>query len=181
MEQILEHLLAEIRTNREEMRTIQVKIEINQEKMEAKMDTNQEMIDGRQEEMKAQVASLASWINANQQELKIMLDARLEKMEANAGELQSVLVHQEVPKEKAAVETIGALEDQHLAIRRCQQLKKWTQGDGGSQKKLAATRRQMRCCAIPALHKGHGHQGPGKDDDVCGTPKGWTFKKIHQA
>jgi hypothetical protein len=49
----------------------------------------------------------------------------------------------EVPKEKATVEPIRALEDQYgdrrLAVRRHEQLKKWSWGDGGSQKKMAAT------------------------------------------
>jgi hypothetical protein len=63
------------------------------------------------------------------------------------------VVYQEVPKEEAAVETIRALEDrygnQHLAIGR-QQPKKWIQGNGGSQKKLAASPRWITHCAIPA-------------------------------
>jgi acyl-CoA reductase-like NAD-dependent aldehyde dehydrogenase len=136
MEQILEHLLAEIRTNREEMRTIQEKIKTNQEMMEVKMDANQEKMNDRQWKIKAQVASLASWINANQEEMKAMLDACLEKMEANPGELHSVVVHQEVPKEEATVETIRAL-DTDMGTGR--QLKKQTQGNGGSRKKMAAT------------------------------------------
>jgi hypothetical protein len=170
MEQILEHLLAEIRT-------IQEMIETNQ----VKMVTNQEKMNDRQEEIKDQVSSLASWIDPNQEEMKTMLDACLEKMGANPGELQSVVVHQEVPQEEATVETTGALEDpygdRHLAKGHCQQLKKWTQGDGGSRKKLATARRQMTHFAIPPLYKGHGHQGPGKDDVVCGTLKGWMLER----
>jgi hypothetical protein len=53
--------------------------------------------------------------------------------------MKSIAEHQEVPKEEAAVETIGALEDRygdrHLAIGCLRQPKKWTQGDGGYQKK----------------------------------------------
>jgi hypothetical protein len=45
-----------------------------------------------------------------------VLDACLEKMEAYPGELQSVVVHQEVPKEEAVVETVGPLMDWHLAV-----------------------------------------------------------------
>jgi hypothetical protein len=55
--------------------------------------------------------------------------------------------HHGVPKEKAAVETFGALKEQygdwHLAVGHHWQLKKWTQDSGGSQKKLAITHRQM--------------------------------------
>jgi hypothetical protein len=50
--------------------------------------------------------------------------------------------HQEVPNKEVAVEAIGALEDrygdQRLAVRCHGQLKKRTQGNGGSQQKLAA-------------------------------------------
>jgi hypothetical protein len=35
-------------------------------------------------------------------------------------------------------------------------------------------------CAIPALRKGHGHEGPGKDSIARGTLKGQTFRKRHQ-
>jgi hypothetical protein len=85
------------------------------------------------------------------------------------------------PNEEAAVETIRTLkdqyEDQHLAIGCLQQPTKLTQGDGGSRKKLAAACRRMTCHAIPAPRKGHGHQGPGKNDVVCETPKVRTFEK----
>jgi hypothetical protein len=35
--------------------------------------------------------------------------------------------------------------------------------------------------ACTVLRKVRGHQGPGKDDDILGTPKGWTFKKRRRA
>jgi hypothetical protein len=79
-------------------------------------------------------------------------------------------VHQEVPKEEAAVETIRAVEDWcgewHLALGHRWQLEKRTQGDGGSRKKLAATRRWMTHCAVTARRKAHSHkeetmEGPG--------------------
>jgi hypothetical protein len=72
-------------------------------------------------------------------------------VEANPKEIESESAHHIVPMEEAAVKTIGALEDQYgdryLAIRRRQQPKKWTQGDGGSWRKLAAPFRWMTCCA----------------------------------
>jgi hypothetical protein len=49
-------------------------------------------------------------------------------LEANPEEIESKSAHQEVPKEVAAMETIGALEDrygdQYLAIRSHRQPKK---------------------------------------------------------
>jgi hypothetical protein len=70
-------------------------------------------------------------------------EACLEKTEA-MGETESELEHQEIPKEDAAEETFGALEkrygDRHLAVWSGRQGKKWTQGNGGSRKKLAVAR-----------------------------------------
>jgi hypothetical protein len=58
--------------------------------------------------------------------------------EANLSGDKSASVHQEVPKEKAAAETVKALKkryrDRHLAVGRRRQLNKRTQGDGGSRK-----------------------------------------------
>jgi hypothetical protein len=66
-----------------------------------------------------------------------------------------VAVHDEVPKEEAAVKTVRALKkrygDWHLAVGHCRQLKKWTQGDGGSQKKVATTSGGMT--AVPFQHR----------------------------
>jgi hypothetical protein len=127
----------------------------NQEQMEtnqgleakigSEIKTIQEKMDNGQEEMKAQVGAPASPTDVNQ-EMKAMLDAYLEKFKANLGELQSIVVHQEVPKEEAMVEMTGALkdrpQDRHLTVGHCRQIKKQTQGDGGSQK-LAASHRGM--------------------------------------
>jgi hypothetical protein len=58
-------------------------------------------------------------------------------------EMKALVVHQEVPNEEAEAETVGALEDRygdwHLAVGCRQQPKKWTQDNGGSWQKLAAT------------------------------------------
>jgi hypothetical protein len=72
---------------------------------------------------------------------------------------------------------IVVLKARHVAIGRCRQTKKQTQDDGVSLQKLAAARGRLTLLAIPAPHKGHSHQGPGKDDAVRGTPKGRTFDK----
>jgi hypothetical protein len=68
-----------------------------------------------------------------------------EKMEANPEEIKFVAMHEEVPAEEAAVKT-----DRELKKRgHSRQLRKRTQGDDGSQKKLAAARRGMKRSAIP--------------------------------
>jgi hypothetical protein len=105
-------------------------------------------------------------------------------LEANSEE--RVSEHQEVPKEEAAVESIGSLEDrnrdQHLAVGRCRrQPKKWSQGDGVSRQRLATAPGRLIRPAVPAPLKGHGRQGLGKDDVLRETPKRWTFEKIRRA
>jgi hypothetical protein len=51
-------------------------------------------------------------------------------------ETEFIALHEVVPKEKAAIKTVRALKeqygDQYLAVKHCQQLKKRTQGSGGS-------------------------------------------------
>jgi hypothetical protein len=89
------------------------------------------------------------------------MEAYLEKMEANLEEMKSVAVHTEVPKEEAALKTVRALKERygvwHLTVEHRRQPKKWTQGNGGSQKKLAAACKGMTYCAGVAWHKGRGH------------------------
>jgi hypothetical protein len=93
-----------------------------------------------------------------------MKEACLENKKPTSLEVDSVVVHEEVPKEEATVETVRVLKkryrDWHLAVRRCGQPKKWTQGNGGSGKVLASCR-GMASCTIPAPRGGHGHQGHG--------------------
>jgi hypothetical protein len=85
-------------------------------------------------------------------------------------------VHEEVPKEAAAVKSSGALKkqhgDRHLTVGCCKKLKRRTQGNRGSRSKLAAARRGMTRCAGVAQCKGQ-----LMDDVAKGTPKGWTFGK----
>jgi hypothetical protein len=91
------------------------------------------------------------------------------------------VVHEEDPTEEAAVKTVRALKkrygDWHLTVGHSQQLKKWTQDDGGFWKKLAAAHRGMICHTIPAPCKGHGCQGPGRDSVARGAPKRWMLEK----
>jgi hypothetical protein len=92
-------------------------------------------------------------LDAHHEKMMARMDCQLEKMEAclekmeatdleaNPEEIESKADHEEVPKEEAAMETFGALKerygDRHLAIGCRRKPKKWTQGSGGSRKKLA--------------------------------------------
>jgi hypothetical protein len=112
----------------------------NQEKTDA---TRREIRAGKEllkEEMLAQ-------LDAHHERMMARTNSQLEKMEAclgktkamdletNPEETESEVEHEEVPKEDTAVETFEALKeryrDQHLAVRRCNQLKKRTPGNGG--------------------------------------------------
>jgi hypothetical protein len=126
-------------------------------KMMGKLDAYQEKMDAWLGEMKN------DWKETT---------ACQETTEAYLEERKCVVEHQEVPKEEAAVETVGA-----LGPRR--QPKKWTQSDGGSWKNSAIARSPLTCCAIPASRKEHSHQGPGRDNVARGTPKWWMFETSH--
>jgi hypothetical protein len=107
-------------------------------------------------------------------------EACLEGKEPTSEEIESEVEHEGVPKEEAAVQSVRALKNRHgnrnLAVGCRGQLKKWTQGNGGSRKKLAAACRGMTCCAIPAWHKAQ-----GQDSAARGVPKEQMFGKGHQA
>jgi soluble cytochrome b562 len=64
------------------------------------------------------------------------MTAYQEAMEAYSEKIKSLVEHQEVPEEEAAVETLGTLEDRygdrHLAAGRRRPAKKRIQGNGGS-------------------------------------------------
>jgi hypothetical protein len=91
------------------------------------------------------------------------LKADRETTEVNPEEMKSVALHEEVPKEEAAVVTFRALgdryEDRHLVVGPRRQPKKRTQGNDGSRKKLATGRRMTRRAGV-AWRKGRGHTGP---------------------
>jgi hypothetical protein len=146
----------------------------------------------------AKVREFNEKMNARQERTIAKMDASLEEMkvrrrettvylEATEAYLESkeptpeVAEYQEIRKEEATVDSVGALEewdgDRHLAVGRCRQPKKRTQGDGGSRRKLAATRRRMTRQAVPEQCKGYGRQRPGKNDAVHKTPKRRTFEK----
>jgi hypothetical protein len=92
-------------------------------------------------------------------------------MEVNREKSEAIAVHQEVPDEEAAVDTIGTREDRygdrHLATGRRQQPKKWTQGDGGFRQKLGAARgRFTRRAVVVRDQASTMYKGPQKAD-VC--------------
>jgi hypothetical protein len=117
--------------------TIIAKTDANLAKTEAKLDAYLEKPQAWLEKMKARGE---------------VTEDHPEKREGNTEEMKSILEHQEVPKEEAAVETIKALEDrygnQRLTVRRRGWLNKRTQGHGGSRQKLATD----GWPAMPYLH-----------------------------
>jgi hypothetical protein len=133
---------------REEMKTNPAKMKTDDAEMlariEAKTDAN----------LKEIIAEMWAWqkkMMACQEET----EACLKSKELTSVEIESVVLHEEVSKD-ATVKTLRALKewygDRHLAVGCRQQLKKWTQDDGGTQK-LAAARRGMTRRAILALRR----------------------------
>jgi hypothetical protein len=92
------------------------------------------------------------------------MEACLESKEPASVEVMAVALHEEVPKEEATVESFGGPKkqngDRNLAIGRRRKLKKMTQGNCQSRKKLFITCRRMTHHAIPACREGRGHKGP---------------------
>jgi hypothetical protein len=131
-------------------------------------------------EMDAMLAEMRAWLKETMAYQEAM-GACPESREPTSVQIESELEHEEVTKEEAMVKIITALKkwhgDRHLAIRYHGQLKKRTQGNGGSWQKLAAACRGLTCCSIPAWHKGHCCQGQGKDKAIPRTQKGWMDEK----
>jgi hypothetical protein len=70
--------------------------------------------------------------NANLEELMAAMEASAVRMEANQEKLKATDLEVNPEETEAAVETIRALKDRHLAVRRHGWPKKQTQGNGGS-------------------------------------------------
>jgi hypothetical protein len=91
------------------------------------------------------------------------MEAYLEMREPTTIKMVDIVAHPEVLNEEAVVGTVLALEDQygdwHLAIGQWRQPKKWAQGNGGFEKKLAAICKRMIHCAGRARCKGHCYKG----------------------
>jgi hypothetical protein len=157
-----QEMLAKMKTNRAEiLATMEVKMGINLkevkeeirtdlEEMEEAVRINQEKTDPTLKEVIVEIRVWRKEMTACQE----AMEACLESKEPTLVEVESVAMHEEVPKEEAALKTVGALKkrygDRHLAIGFLLQLQKRTRGNGGSRKKLAAIRRQM-----PAVQERH--------------------------
>jgi hypothetical protein len=181
-EEIMARLEAMLQNNQEKTDANQKEIRVGQEllkeEMLAKMESNQErmdaMLDSLHERMIARMGSHIEKMEACLGKTEAM------NLEAKPEKIQSEAENEEVPKEEVTVETFGALErygDRHLIVQSRGQLKKRTQANSESWKKLAAARRRLTCSAIPAQRKGHSHQRPGKDNVVQGTQKGQMLGK----
>jgi hypothetical protein len=88
--------------------------------MQEKVVSHQEKMNASQEhtiaKMNAWLAEMWGWrkeMTARQE----VTEACLEVKEPTSLEVESAVMHEEVPKEKATVETFGALEKEEMAIR----------------------------------------------------------------
>jgi hypothetical protein len=150
------------------------------EEMKARMNVFEETLDKMDASGKACLGKMKADIETCQKQREAESKTDLEEMdatdvEANPEEMKSLAEHLEVPKEGAAVETIGALEDRqgdrHLAVERRRLPKKRTQGDGGSRKKLAVACRQMSRRAVPAWRKQRDRNRPAVEETQRNEPE----------
>jgi hypothetical protein len=97
------------------------------------------------------MAEMKAILKASHEEMKAEMKAHQEGMMAiiktGLEEMKSVAVHEEVPKEEATVKPVRAVKKRHrvwhLAAGCHGKPKEQTQGNGGSQKKLATIHRGM--------------------------------------
>jgi hypothetical protein len=136
MDTNLREMKAEMRTDQEEMTArVEAKIEASNEKFEVLQDTLVSQMDIHQ----ARTEAMKEKMDTHQESMEAKMDAWLKEMKAwrremmacqeamdttdlaaSREKLEAIAVHQEVPKEEAAVETIRAQVDQfgdwHLAV-----------------------------------------------------------------
>jgi multidrug resistance efflux pump len=150
MERQIGSLASRVDTNQANIKEIKADIKTSQAKADASLREMREEVRVSQELLKEEILARS---DAHHKRMMARVLFQLEKMvaclgemeamdlEANSEEIKSKTEHEEVPKEEAVLETFGALKewygDWHLAVRRRSQLKKQTQGNGGSWKKLA--------------------------------------------
>jgi hypothetical protein len=155
---------------------METRIDANNEKLKglqstfmSQMDIHQVRTEAIQEEIIAQMDAhqerLGASVSASQEGMTTcqeVTEACLESKELTSLEIESIVVHEEVSKKEATVQTVRALKkhhgDWHLALGHYRKPKKWTHANGESWKKLASACRGMTCCAIPAPPMGHDHQ-----------------------
>jgi hypothetical protein len=96
-------------------------------------------------------------------------------LEENPEEIMYEVEHEDVPKEDDTFKPVKALKKWlrrwHLAPVLCGKMKEWTQGNGGSRRKLVATHRGMICHAGAARCKRHCCQGHSMDTAGQGSLK----------
>jgi hypothetical protein len=157
---------------------IEAERKVDQEEMLARVDAIQEKLDANHEDIMAEQRPWQKEMKANPEPRKAM------DLEANPGEKESGAVHEEVPKEHAAVKPVGGLRKwhrgQHLAAGRHGQPEEGTWGNYGFWKKLVAARGRMTRHAGVAQHKGHRLQGQSKDDVLPRTSKRRTLGRRYQ-
>jgi hypothetical protein len=89
---------------------------------------------------------------------QVMTEVCLHSKELNPEDMESEVEHREVPMEEAAVKSLGTMKERkrgrHLAAGRHRESKEMTQGDCGSQRKLAATCRKVSRYAEVAQREG---------------------------
>jgi hypothetical protein len=131
--------------------------------------TMEPMMDALREEMKANQDGLPAKENGG-----LARKDRWHRFRGKSEEIELKARH-EVPKEEAAVKIVRELKKRHgywhIAVRHHGQLKKQTQGDGGSRKKLAAACRGMAHCDIRALCKGTQSSGTRKGQCCTRNPE----------
>jgi hypothetical protein len=115
------------------------------------------------EHMQEMMARMEAKLDASHKKLMAMLDAHHERTMASLGkmeatdfkaipkEMESVVEHQEISKEEAAVMSVGELRKGHrvcnLTAGRRQKRKERTRGNCESRRKLAAACRKVSCHA----------------------------------
>jgi hypothetical protein len=118
-------------------------------------------MDTHQEKMETSVNAWGKETTACQE----VTEACLESKELTSVEIEFVAVHDKIPKEEATVKIVRAPKerygDQHLATGHRRQLKKQTQGDGGSVKKLVAVQEQYGVRGMVIQDRDNGKIGPG--------------------
>jgi hypothetical protein len=101
--------------------------------------------------------------------------------ESTSGEMNYEAVHEEIPKQEAAVKSFGALKkrhlDRYLIVGRRGKSKERAQVIGGSQKKLAAVRRGTTRREGVAWSNGKISQGSGWNNVAGGDSEGRTDQK----
>jgi hypothetical protein len=131
-------------------------VRTNQLAMRENMGPIQEEIIAKNAHQERMEASMNAWREGSK--------ACLERKEPTPMEMANVAAQLKDLNGEMCEEMVWATDDlskdRRLTVRRHRQLKKRTQGVGGSQKKSVAAHGWMTRRTIFARHKGHCHKGP---------------------